>query len=417
MSNQLLINNITDKFDAEVNLPGSKSESNRALMIAAYGGFHLRSRGLSEAADTVLLDQNLEQIQTCSESSISSVIDCHNAGTVFRFLATYLAGMPGNWMLTGSYRMKVRPIGSLVDALQSLGADIRYSDQEGLPPLIIQGSKLKGGKLSISMSESSQFASSLLMAAPGWENGLELQLKGKLSSMPYLELTMEIMRFFGAHVEFNGKAVKVLPGTYQDHNFSVTRDWSGASYWYELVALGTYAELFLKELRLDSMQGDRVLADMFRYLGVETHQQAGGVRLVRMGKAEKKVEFDFTHCPDLLPAVAATCCGLGVQAVFKGLSNLKYKESDRTAAVEAELGKLGCKLEAVNDDVYKLHAPSAIENFTPVFRTYGDHRMAMALAPLSMKTGSAIIEDPDVVVKSYPGFWTELKSTGAISIE
>jgi 3-phosphoshikimate 1-carboxyvinyltransferase len=183
------------------------------------------------------------------------------------------------------------------------------------------------------------------------------------------------------------------------------------------VAFGTHAELFLKDLRLESMQGDRVLADMYRKLGVETHQQTSGVRIVRMGKAEKKLEFDFTDCPDLLPSVAATCCGLGVNAVFKGLSNLRYKESDRTAAVTAELAKLGGRMEAVNNDVYKFIAPQAIERKTVSFKSYGDHRMAMALAPLTIKTGSAIIEEPGVVVKSYPGFWTELVSTTAIAIE
>ncbi len=403
-------------FKSTVRLPGSKSESNRALMIAAYGGFKLRAKGLSTAADTYLLMQNLEQIHFSIESSVPLVVDCENAGTVLRFLTTYLAGLPGNWMLTGSYRMKNRPLATLVEALNALGASVRHTEQQGYPPLMIKGSDLIGGKMRIDMSKSSQFASSLLLAAPHWRNGLEMKLTGSINSMPYLEMTLDMMQYYGAEFSHQGHNIVVYPKPYTDRVFQVSRDWSSASYWYELVALSDNSEILLRDLRIDSMQGDRVLVKLFSSLGVDSHQTAEGIQIAKSRPPQSEMEFDFSDCPDLMPALAASCAGLGVHATFSGLSNLKYKESDRTSVMERELMKLGCVFHAVNEDVYKLIPAESIPKSIPVFDTYGDHRIAMALAPLALKTGYVVINNPDVVVKSYPDFWDELEQIDIFTI-
>lgn len=407
------------EFKSTVQLSSSKSESNRALMIKAYGGFERQVKKLSDADDTDLLQKNLEMISNCSKSSIPLVVDCGNAGTAFRFLVTYLANKQGKWMLTGSERMKERPVGDLVEALRTLGADIEYVGEQGFPPLRIQGKTIVGGKLSISTAKSSQFASSLLLAAPYWEKGLDLELVNEQSSTPYLDMTLAIMQHFKADVSQLENRIVVKSKAYEKMGYTVQPDWSSASYWYEIVALSQGGELLLQQLNMQSLQGDKVLVEIFEKLGVHSHQEPDGIRIFKKNNfVLEPFHFDFTDSPDLLPTVAATCAGLGVEAHFTGLKNLKYKESDRTFAMQNELKKIGVLLEAVSDDEYKLIPAKKLPEFSKenavVFETWGDHRMAMSLAPLALKVGAVNIKDPHVVSKSYPNFWSVLRKTAIL---
>jgi len=406
-------------FKSTVQLSSSKSESNRALMIRAYGNFDRHIKKLSDADDTILLRDNLELIDDCAKSSIPLVIDCANAGTTFRFLLTHMASKLGTWMLTGSDRMKERPVGELVEALRTLGAEIDYIGEQGFPPLRIQGKNITGGKLSLSTSKSSQFASSLLLAAPTWPQGLELELVGDQSSTPYLEMTIAIMQHFKADVSQTGNRIVVKPRPYQNIAFTAQPDWSSASYWYEMVALSNGGELLLQQLDTQSIQGDKVVVDIFEKLGVHSHQEPNGVRIFKKENfMPEPFSFNFRHSPDLLPTVAATCSGLGVEGHFSGLKNLKYKESDRILAMKNELNKIGVRMEALSEDEYKLIPAKKLPDFTKdtavVFDTWADHRLAMSLAPLALKVGAVQINNPDVVSKSYPNFWNVLRKTGIL---
>jgi 3-phosphoshikimate 1-carboxyvinyltransferase len=414
---------IANQFDfkSTVQLSSSKSESNRALMIRAYGGFDRHVKKLSDADDTILLRENLEMINNCAKSSIPLVIDCGNAGTAFRFLVTYLASLPGTWILTGSDRMKERPVGELVEALKTLGAEIDYTEKQGFPPMRIQGKNISGGKVSISTSKSSQFASSLLMAAPLWPQGLELELVGEQSSVPYLDMTIAIMQHFKADVKQKENHITVKPKAYRNIAFSVQPDWSSASYWYEIVALSNRGELLLQQLDTHTLQGDKVLVEIFEKLGVHTHQEPNGVRIFKMENfVPKPFSFDFKNSPDLLPTVAATCAGLGLEAHFTGLKNLMIKESDRTFAMRNELKKIGVFLEEITKDEYKLIPAKSLPAFSKedavVFETWSDHRLAMSLAPLALKIGAVQINNADVVSKSYPAFWNVLRKTSIMKL-
>ncbi|HOI33591.1 MAG TPA: 3-phosphoshikimate 1-carboxyvinyltransferase, partial [Bacteroidales bacterium] len=319
-----------------IQLSTSKSESNRALMIRAYGGFDRLITQLSDAEDTSLLRTNLKMIEECSQSAIPLVIDCGNAGTVFRFLLTYLATTSGKWMLTGSGRMKERPVGELVDSLRSLGAEISYADNEGYPPLRIHGKVLDGGHATVDISRSSQFATSLVLAAPQWEKGLVLQLQGDKRSLPYIEMTLSMMRHFGAVVNQHNEKITVEPVPYKNVSLRIHPDWSAASYWYEMMALSKGGELILEHLNLESIQGDKVIAKLFEQFGVQSHQEPDGVRIFKQGEPVKEFEYDLRHHPDVLPALAVSCAGLGITAKFTGLDNLVHKESNRLLALKTE---------------------------------------------------------------------------------
>jgi 3-phosphoshikimate 1-carboxyvinyltransferase len=413
----MLIQQKNKEFKAQINLPGSKSLSNRALMIKAYANNEkMVINQLSEADDTQMLIKNLKQIKECESSEIASVINCGNAGTVFRFLVTFLASTPGTWMLTGSDRMKTRPVADLVDSLRLMGAKIHYAENEGFPPLKINGKALEGGKTHVSMEKSSQFASSLVLAAPVWKNGLELHLSGNLSSMPYLEMSLQLMVHYGAKVIVNDRVIHVLPVRYGKAPLSIESDWSSAAFWYELVALSNGGELLLKGLSLQSLQGDKNMTSMFSDLGVESYQEPDGLLIFKTGKIASALKFDLQHYPDMLPSLAATCAGLGLNARFEGLENLKYKESDRTAALQQQLLKINCRFEKRSEGVFELFSkPLVSSQNSHIFQTYSDHRMAMAFAPLAMVLGEVTIENPGVVEKSYPGYWHELKASGAVN--
>lgn len=381
------ITGVNKTFDIDVNLVGSKSESNRVLMIGYYGGFTPRIKNLSTSDDTKLLNDILDLlVRTRRAMSLQNpvVINCQNSGTVFRFLATALALREGEWILTGSDRMLQRPVGDLVDALRTMGADIEYMGQSGFPPLKIVGKSLKINDISVDITRSSQFASSILLAMPK-----SLHLDGDLSSLPYIDMTVDIMCHFSAHVKREGREIFVQPSDYQDVEYTIESDWTCASYWYEIVAFSDNGRARLRNLHLDSKQGDAIVAKWFENFGVKSIQDGNDVIISRVGtQRATSLQFDFIDNPDLYPTIAATCAGLNVEGNFTGLRNLKHKESDRVAAMETELGKI---------------------TSVPMFDSHNDHRIAMALAPLAMKIGAIEINNADVVSKSYPNFWEEFR--------
>ena len=386
------ITGLNKTFDVDVNLVGSKSESNRVLMIGYYGGFKPRITNLSSSDDTKLLKDILDSI------SYPQNINCSNAGTVLRFLATALSFRPGSWILTGSDRMMQRPVGDLVNALRNIGADIEYMGQEGFPPLKINGKTpvetFPETSVSVDISRSSQFASSILLALPIFKTDFHpaLRLDGDMSSVPYIDMTIDVMQKFGIDVHRDGREIFIKPSDYRDIEYTIESDWTCASYWYEIVAFSENGRARLRNLRLDSKQGDAVVAKWFEDFGVTTVQDGNDIIIEKNNSIIKKqVSFDFIDNPDLYPTIAATCAGLGVEGRFTGLRNLVHKESDRVAAMVSELSMIG------TDRVCP-----------PVFDSHNDHRIAMALAPLAMKIGAIEINNAEVVSKSYPNFWEEI---------
>lgn len=419
-------------FNSEIDLPRSKSESNRALMIMHYCGVQeektQRHRDtetqrndsatlISTSDDTVLLRKLLSLDFSHLPYNEVVELDCANAGTVLRFLMTAVSMIDVTFVLTGSERMKQRPVKPLVDALRSLGVTIDYLEEEGYPPIKIKGGEIKGGNLEISVEQSSQFASSLLLAAPLWENGLSLTLTGNLSSMPYIDMTVNMMKNAGVDVERNERKITVNPSRYKLDDFIIEPDWSAAAFWYEILALSDKTQMFFKDLKIDSMQADAVTKDVFRSLGIETTTADKGVIIKKTEVCEKYLTFDFTDSPDIFPAVVAACAGLQVDAEFTGLKNLSIKESDRKKAMMNELSKLDVTFEDVSDDVLRMRCPEKLPYFSEeeyvTFDNYKDHRIAMALVPLAMKVGHVEMENPEVVAKSYPLFFESLSRKGA----
>lgn len=388
----------------DIQLPASKSESNRALTIAAYGGFESEVPNLSESNDTQLLKHLFEHLDD------SDVIDVQDCGTAARFMLTFLACREGLWLLTGTERMKQRPMQDLMVSLRELGADIQCLEKEGFLPVRIFGKPLLGGKIAVDVTNSSQFASSLLLAAPTWPNGLKLELKGELNSLPYIDMTIAMMRHFGADVERKDRVVFVKPKAYRQAPFVVEPDWSAASYWYEIAALSDDCDILLKDLSLQSLQGDVKMAKMAEFLGVQTLEEKCGLRLKKMSNMSAEVAFDFSDTPDLFPAVVATCAGLGIRTRFMGIENLSAKESDRVEALRNELSKINVQMDRVSDNELKMQPSdlSKVNCNSVIFNSYNDHRIAMALAPLQMKIGRVEIDRPEVVRKSYPGFWDDV---------
>ena len=394
------------RLESEMRLPANKSESHRALMVAAYGGFTPDFQNLSDAHDTFVLAEAIRNAQHSIPTI--GIADC---GTAARFMTTFLACHEGEWLLTGTERMKQRPIKPLVEVLQKLGDDIQYVEKHGFLPLRIYGKSIRGGKVAVDMSQSSQFASSLLLAAPMWSQGLELELLGNLSSLPYLDMTLAMMRHFGAEAEREGRMVIVKPKPYQSKDFTVSSDWSAASYWYEMAAFSDACEIKLHGLAYHSLQGDSAMMDAMTHLGVMTEQNANALVLRKIPMKNHSLVFDFSSTPDLFPTMAATCAGLQVEARFTGIRNLGLKESDRVEAMQMELSKIAVRLERISDDEAVLVPNPQLPHFdtsSPLqFNAHDDHRIVMALAPLSMKIGSLSFDHPEVVIKSYPTYWQD----------
>ncbi len=398
-------------------LTGSKSIANRALIIRALtpGGFPIQR--LAAADDTVRLERLL--------GSEEEVLDAGPAGTTFRFLTGYLSRRTGYQILTGSKRMKERPIGILVDALRQLGADIEYTEKEGYPPLKIGYSDLdQASALSIAADTSSQYISSLLMLAPTLPQGLRLTLEGDIVSLPYINMTLSLMAHFGVAHTWEAQTIVVPPQTYQPRAFTVEADWSAASYYYGLAALATSADLQIDGLFADSVQGDAIVAKLYERFGVTTTFNETGLRLQKPADAKipPLFEQDFVTCPDIAQTLMATCAGLGVHALYSGLQTLFIKETDRVAAMKTELGKLGVALYKIpahmsgagaGQQFFGQDGKALFTEEPPTFATYHDHRMAMAIAPLAL-LHPIRIEDPEVVGKSYPDFYRDFASLGLV---
>ncbi len=388
----------------DIQLPASKSESNRALIIAALCPEKATLENLSEARDTQTMQRLLQLDQ--------EIMDVLDAGTTMRFLTAYFAVTGQQKVMTGTPRMQQRPVGILVDALRTLGAKIEYQKEEGYPPHKISGPfQQKTNKLSIRGDVSSQYISALLMTAPALPQGLELQLTGKTGSRPYIEMTLQLMERFGVKAEWNDNIIKVAPGqTYKANSYHVESDWSGASYWLSQVALAEKAEINLLGLRPDSLQGDIRILDIMAPAGVGHSWENGKLKLFKQ-EAAKHINVDFTHCPDLAQTVAVACAAKGISGSFTGLESLRIKETDRIAAVQNELAKIGGKLTEPTEGHWELIPSESLPSGPVRIDTYDDHRMAMAFAPLACLL-PVIIEEPEVVNKSYPRYWQNLKSAG-----
>ncbi|WP_151089010.1 3-phosphoshikimate 1-carboxyvinyltransferase [Hymenobacter baengnokdamensis] len=394
-------------------LPASKSEANRALLLQHLAGGGTLSN-LSEANDTVLMQRLLAQ------AAATDLLDAEDAGTVMRFMTAYLAVTGWRGTLTGATRMKQRPIGILVEALRSLGADITYREKEHYPPLAFGGRPLAAGQgmaeLSVRGDISSQYISALLMVGPTLPVGLRLRLTGEVGSRPYIHMTLSLMRHFGAGVaELPGELMQVQPGGYQPADYEVESDWSAASYWYALVALGPVGStITLPGLRRASWQGDHVIQHSMKLLGVATEfREAGAVWLSQVPPAAESLweqPLNFTDCPDLAQTVAVVAAAQGVPLRLTGLHSLRIKETDRIAALQAELRKFGAAMPEVAPGVFEVQSASFRVDGQTV-ETYDDHRMAMAFAPLAMR-GPLTIAEPQVVRKSYPSFWRALTAVG-----
>ncbi|MCK9202941.1 MAG: 3-phosphoshikimate 1-carboxyvinyltransferase [Bacteroidales bacterium] len=398
-------------------LPASKSISNRLLLIRALSGEDFTIHNISEADDTRLLQKLLEEIRTYKGNRVLEM-DTANAGTVMRFLTAYLAARPGKWMLTGSERMKQRPIAVLAEALNNLGAAIDYLAKIGYPPILIKGQPLTGKEVTIDAGISSQYSTALLLVAPYLPSGLILHQEGTVVSTPYIRMTTRLMQYYGARIKTGKQRIAILPGVYKSRDFTIEADWSAASFWYEAAAFAEDVDLQLNGLFPNSLQGDDILPAIYQNFGIKTEFNDQGIHLTRVRKKVDGFYFDFTDFPDIAPSVITTCAALGIRSRFEGLRSLRIKETDRLRALKNELEKLGLDIlvSAPGDVMPSLEFNSFQPGFRTdlTFETYGDHRMAMTFAPLALKMGSIRIMDPDVVVKSYPCYWEHLQELGFI---
>ena len=383
-------------------LPSSKSESNRVLIIDALTEGKNEISNLAEARDTQTMIRLL--------GKNPPVYDVLDAGTTMRFLTAYAAITNQNKVMTGTARMCQRPIGILVDALREIGAEIHYMNVENYPPLAIHGlAEQTSDKVKIRGDVSSQYISAMLMIAPILPKGLEIELEGKVGSRTYIEMTLELMAKFGITYSWKENMIKVAHQSYQPTEFMVESDWSGASYWFSLLACADSGELFLKGLKEDSLQGDSKIVEIMSHLGIKSTFNKEGVLLEKIPVTGLK-EFDFTHCPDLAQTVAVTCAILGQDAKFTGLESLRIKETDRIYALQQELAKFNAEFNEVEPEVFQV-IPSVTMPYEVQIHTYDDHRMGMAFMPLLTKT-KVLMEDPEVVNKSYPSFWKHCQLAG-----
>ena len=404
----------TQNIQAEIQLTGSKSECNRALIIKSLSKNLVKVENLSNAADTVTLNAILGDLDTTeSDNETLKTVDVGPAGTAMRFLSAYLAAKNGNFLLTGTERMKQRPIGILADALKEIGADISYAEKDGYPPLHIKGPmKQATSHIKIKGDISSQYISALLMLAPNLPQGLTLEIVGELTSKPYVEMTLAMLAESGITHEWKENKIHIATQSFKPATLIVEPDWSAASYWYSIVALAKNAEISLPNLREESLQGDSQIKTIMEIFGVSTTKTANGISLKKDAEINNSDQIlDLKTCPDLAQTIVVVAAALGLNLSFTGLETLKIKETDRVAALQNELAKIGVKLNEDNLvytlDCSALHFPKQV-----TFETYEDHRMAMAFAPLALLIDEVKIEDYNVVEKSYPYFWEDLKKAG-----
>ena len=428
-----IISGPSGPVEGTIFLPSSKSISNRLLMIHSLGQSGASMENLSESDDTRVMKQAMV--------SSGTVKDVGHAGTAMRFLTAYYSVIPGKVVLTGSERMKQRPIGPLVEAFRELGARISYMEEEGYPPVEILGGGLEGGEVEIDGGISSQFISALMMVGPVLRQGLHITLKGNPVSPTYLRMTAGLMKICGVPVSMDDRSIKVPQMLYRMDDFQVESDWSAASYWFQVAALVPGSVIRLPRLRKESLQGDSVLVSLFELLGVSARFDGEGLEISSVRRDDRSTSapredrsssgslddrsstdpvranppytYDFTGCPDLVQTMAVTLCAMGLPFRFTGTRTLRIKETDRIAALQSELNKLGFHLQSDYDgDTLSWDGEKHRPVNHPVIGTYHDHRMAMAFAPASAVFGPLSIEDPGVVSKSYPGFWEDLRKAG-----
>ena len=393
------------EINATILLPSSKSISNRALIVHALGSGSYLPENLSDCDDTQVMIRALN-------AKAGETIDIMAAGTAMRFLTAYLSVTPGERLITGTQRMQQRPIQVLVDALRALGADIEYASNEGYPPLRIKGKALTQSRITLPGNVSSQYISALLMIGPTLPNGLTLTLTGDIISKPYIQLTLQLMSDFGAKAEWvDEHTLTVSPQPYQSTPFYVESDWSAASYWYQIVALSKEATVTLPGLFSHSYQGDSQVARLFESLGVSTEYKDKQVTLRKSGKPVERMEYNFINQPDLAQTFVVTCALLNIPFHFSGLQTLKIKETDRMAALIEEMGKLGFVLHESEGSVLSWNGERC-ERSAEAIDTYEDHRMAMAFAPACLVLPDININNPQVVSKSYPRYWDNLRQAG-----
>ena len=384
-------------------LPSSKSISNRALILKALSGNQSIVSNLSSARDTQLMMRLI--------NSEDHVIDVMDAGTTMRFLTAYFAISGKLKTLTGTERMKQRPIGLLVNALRDVGVTINYLENDGFPPHEIVAFRPNNiNTISIPGNISSQYISALMMISPLLSQGLTIQLQGKIGSRPYIQMTAELMRKFGIICDFAGQTIRIPNGKYKPVSYSVEADWSAASYWFAFTALAEKANITLPNISSESLQGDRVIVEIMEKLGVKTRFENNQAFLSKTNHSTF-LEWDFTDCPDLAQTVLPVCACKGIVGKFTGMESLRIKESDRIAALQTELGKIGAAITEETTGVWTLTPGSRWSQTVVQVETYHDHRMAMGLAPLATIMNLEI-KDPEVVNKSYPGFWEDIKSVG-----
>lgn len=392
----------SNHIKANIEITGSKSESNRSLLLRALYP-EITIENLSNSDDAEVMEKGL-QIQ-------NGEVDIHHAGTAMRFLTGYFASQEGKAVtLTGSQRMTERPVKVLVEALRTLGADIAYEKNEGYPPIRITGKKLIKSRVSLPANISSQYISSLLLIAPSLKNGLELELIGKITSIPYIKMTLGLLSQIGAENSFEGNVITVLPKTKVSPTvLTVESDWSSASYYYSIMALSDVgSEIRLSAYKKDSLQGDSVLSEIYTDFGVETSFSDNHILLKKTSDCQlPAANCELSNAPDIAQTIAVTCFGLGIGCHLTGLHTLKIKETDRLEALHTELTKLGADISVTDKALILL--PSTTIKKDVAIDTYNDHRMAMAFAPLALKA-SMIINDAEVVSKSYPDFWEDLKN-------
>ncbi len=405
MSEILYLKKVNSQISGEISISGSKSESNRMLLLNSLYRNPIQLKNLSDSEDTKLLQKALE--------THSKTIDIHHAGTAMRFLTAYFSIQEGKEIiLTGSERMKQRPIGILVEALQSLGAEIHYLEKEGFPPLKISGKKINEGFVELNADVSSQFITALMLIAPKLPNGLRIQLNGKITSLPYLEMTFQMLNQIGIRAERKENEIWIYQSEkIEKQEFTIESDWSSASYFYSIAALSEQAEIRLNSFKENSLQGDSGIKEIYKtHFGIETKFSGSQIILSKNpDRVLSPVRVDLNDMPDIAQTIAVTCAGLKLRCTLTGLETLRVKETDRITALQNELKKLGAKTQVTESslEIIDFYVPTEI----PRIHTYNDHRMAMSFAPMAL-IQDIQIENPEVVKKSYPAFWKDLSVLG-----
>ncbi|HEX2936812.1 MAG TPA: 3-phosphoshikimate 1-carboxyvinyltransferase [Bacteroidales bacterium] len=399
-----VLNYSKDSLSLTVDLPASKSISNRMLIIRALTENNFEIKNISDSDDTNVM------LKAFAEDK--EIVDIHHAGTSMRFLTAYFAATGQKKTITGSDRMKNRPIKELVNALNQLGANVTYAEKEGYPPVITSGKALTGDRITINGSISSQYITALLLVAPVLPNGLNVEIVGKLMSSSYVALTLGLMKQFGVNASWEGNVIRVPHQKYLGNEAFVEGDWSGASYWYEMVALSKEADITINGLTGNSLQGDSALANIYEGLGVKTSYKSNAVRLTKCAVIAKKLEYDFIDNPDSVQTAVVTSCLLGIPFTITGAETLRIKETDRIAALQIEMKKLGFIIEEPRPGTLSWEGQTCEPQKQIAIDTYKDHRMALAFAPAAMRFKNLTINDAMVVTKSYPKYWEHLEMAG-----